>query len=412
LVDRRKGFGVTAPQPAVDAGRASIALYRAPGAERFDTLPRSLTPFVGRERQLAELTGLLRDPQIRLLTLIGPGGVGKTRLALAAVELVDSDYRDGTLFIPLAAVVDHELVFSSIAAALDVADGEGLVEHRVVRSLANRKVVLVLDNFEQVASAGPAIARLLKSAAGVKALVTSRAPLHVGGEQVYPVPPLDVPGGVRAPTPARILDTDAGALFVERARAVWPAFTLTPDNAAAVAEICRRLDGLPLAIELAAARVYVLAPPELLVRLEDQLKVLTAGPTDSPDRQRTMRETIAWSYDLLAPEHQALFRCLAVFRGGFSLDVVERVLAVGSTESQDGVQDRLAASLPDVQLDILEGIAVLADQSLIERDDRYPADSRFRILEPIREFGLEQLAAHGEESAIFARFAAYWQTQA
>jgi predicted ATPase/DNA-binding CsgD family transcriptional regulator len=371
---------------------------------------------VGRARQRAELTALLRDPQVRLLTLIGPGGVGKTRLALAAAELADPEYTDGTLFVPLAAVVDPGLVLPSIAAILDVKDGEGPVELRVALVLANRQILLVLDNFEQVAPAGTAIGTLLKSTAGVTALVTSRAPLRIAGERVYSVPPLDVPDSAREPTAAVILNSGAGALFVERAQAGWPAFTLTVDNAPAIGEICRRLDGLPLALELAAARVNVLTPQELLVRLNNQLQVLTAGPQVNSDRQRTMRETIAWSYGLLAPEHQALFRWLAVFRGGFSLDVVEHILAnepeMVPSENRDGVQERPAAPLPDIQFDILDGISVLADQSLIDRDDRYEVESRFRMLEPIREFGLEQLVAYGEEPAIFARFAAYWQTQA
>jgi predicted ATPase/DNA-binding CsgD family transcriptional regulator len=386
------------PSPVANAGSANALLHHATWPERIEALPRFLTRLVGRDRQLADITGLLREPRVRLLTLVGPGGVGKTRLAVAAAELVDADFRDGALFIPLGSVVDSALVVPTIAAALKVENGEGSVERRVAYRLAGRQILLVLDNFEQVVPAGPAIADLLRSTAAVTAMVTSRTPLRVGGEQVYPVAPLDLPDAARTPGPADILESEAGALFVERARASWPGFTLHHDNAATVFEICRRLDGLPLALELAASRINVLPADDLLARLSNQLQVLSTGPQDAPARQRTMGAAIAWSYGLLSSDHQALFRRLAVFRGGFSLAVAEQIIA----SEPAGIPPSL----------LIEGVGELLDQSLIARDEQRPDESRFRMLEPVREFGLEQLEAHGEDSAIFTRCAAYWKSQA
>jgi non-specific serine/threonine protein kinase len=353
---------------------------------------------------------------MRLLTLVGPGGVGKTRLAVAVAERVEFDFRDGVLFIPLGSVVDAALVLPTIAAAVGVEDGEGSVDQRVAYRLAGRRVLLVLDNFEQLVPAGSAVADLLRSTEAVTAIVTSRTLLRIGGEQVYPVAPLELPDAACASGLADIVESEAVALFVERARAAWPGFTLHRDNVATVLEICRRLDGLPLALELAASRINVLSAEDLLARLSNQLQALSAGPQDAPVRQRTMGAAIAWSYSLLSPEHQALFRRLAVFRGGFSLAVAEQIVATRPERFTPGppAGDAIAQSdtLSVIDLELLEGVGELLDQSLISRDVRSPEESRFRMLEPIREFGMEQLVAHGEDSAMFARCAAYWKSRA
>jgi class 3 adenylate cyclase len=289
-------------------------------------LPAPLTSFVGRQGELAEACRLLRREQVRLLTLTGPGGIGKTRLALqVAAELVEA-FPDGVFVVALAPVSDPGLVVPTIAHTLAVreAAGRSLLES-LVWHLGDRRLLLVLDNFEQVLSAAPVIAELLGACRQLKVLMTSRAALHVSGEQEYAVPPLSLPDVRQADASEDLVSSEAVALFVERARAVDPGFAVTEGNAAALADLCRRLDGLPLAIELAAARSKLLSPQALVSRLERRFELLQGGPRDLPVRQQTLRATIDWSYDLLEVGEQSLFARLAVFAGGFTLEAAEAV---------------------------------------------------------------------------------------
>jgi predicted ATPase/class 3 adenylate cyclase len=346
---------------------------------RPHNLPLQPTPFLGREREISEVVGRLNRPDVRLLTLTGPGGTGKTRLALqAAADLLD-DFADGVFFVPLATLSDPGLVPSAIASALGVREeGERSLADRLGEALASKQLLLVLDNLEHLIEAAPLIGELLGLAPGLKVLTTSRLPLRLRAEREYPVAPLRLPHRQPPPTLEQLSQYEAVQLFIDRAQAVKPDFTVDNENAPAVAEICWRLDGLPLAIELAAARVRLLPPQAMLARLEKRLPMLTGGARDAPERQRTLRGTIAWSYDLLDPEEQILFGRLAVFAGGCTLEAAE---AIGN---HDGV------------LDALGGVERLCEQSLLRQDEGWENEPRFAMLETIREFGLERLIARGE----------------
>jgi predicted ATPase len=354
-------------------------------------LPAPLTSFVGRHGDLAEACRLLRREQVRLLTLTGPGGIGKTRLALqVAAELAEA-FPDGVFFVALAPVSDPGLVVSTIAQTLAVreAAGRSLLQS-LIWHIGGRRVLVVLDNFEQVLSAAPAVAGLLGACRQLKVLITSRAALRVSGEQEYPVPPLSLPDVRQADASEDLMSSEAVALFVERARAVDPRFAVTDENAAALADICRRLDGLPLAIELAAARSKLLSPQALVSRLERRFELLQGGPRDLPVRQQTLRATIDWSYALLDAGEQSLFARLAVFAGGCTLEAAEAVCGL-----EDG---------PDV----LTGLAALIDKNLLQSRDGIDGDRRVQMLETVREYALERLGERRETDEVARRHAAYY----
>ena len=374
-------------------------------------IPRPLTSLVGRDTEVEAVRAMLVDGDIRLLTLTGPGGVGKTRLALRISEEVAPAFPDGVVFVPLAAIDEPDLVLPTIARALGLReDATRSLAELLTNSLPGRRLLLVLDNFEQVRSAATQLAALLAVCPDLVALVTSRVRLQVAGEQRFPVLPLALPahtGGACASGDsllAAIAASPAVHLFVARTQAIDPRFTLDADNALPIAAICRRVDGLPLAIELAAARSHLFAAAELLARLDPALPLLSHGPDDAPDRLRTMRDAIAWSYNLLAPREQILFRRLAIFVGGFTIEAAEHVLR--AEPSTVGSRDGLGAE-GDAQQSLLEGIASLVDMSLLVRTEEGGA-TRLGMLETIREYGLELLAASGEEATTRNAHAAYY----
>jgi len=368
---------------------------------RPNNLPIQTTSLLGREREVAQIRELLLRDGARLVTLTGPGGTGKTRLALhGAADLVDR-FADGVFFVDLAPVSDPSLIATTIAPVLGVAEsGERLVDD-LKRFLQQRALLLVLDNFEQLLAGSSVVADLLAASAGLKILVTSRAALQVRGEQQIEVPPLAVPDlsqtSTQAPSVEALQQYPAVALFVERAQAVRPDFALTPENGQAVAAICARLDGLPLALELAAARVRLLPPEAMARRLEQSLPLLTGGARDLPARQRTLRDTIAWSYDLLSEPEQRLFRWLSVFVGGFTLEAAAAICEATPSEG--------SGAAPPIE--VLEGVDSLIGHSLVRQREELAGEPRFTMLETIREFGLERLEASGEAASVRDRHLAW-----
>ncbi len=372
-----------------------------PVAPRPAPLPLPRSRLIDREQELAQAKTLLQEEDVGLVTLTGPGGVGKTRLALQVAADLAPQFADGVAFVSLASLKDPELVELPVARALQVpeADGQSLGE-RLLEYLRPRQLLLLLDNTEQLVSAAPLAARWLEADPGLKLLVTSREPLRVRDERVVPVLPLALPDSESLPDLETLAQVPAVALFVERVREVKPDFALTADNAQAIAEICRRLDGLPLALELAAARSNVLPPEALLARLEHRLPLLTHGARDLPQRQQTLRNTIAWSYDLLDESDKALFRRLAVFAGGFTLEAVEAVCVfdtaspASSSEADEGA--------------VLEQLAQLLDKSLVQAQQGVGGEPRFTMLETIHEYAQEQLEARGERATVQQQHAAYF----
>ena len=382
-------------ESTIDRGRAPHPYPLPPPESTAPTLPASVDPLIGRGAEIAAVRGQLRRDEARLVTLTGPPGIGKTRLALAAARALANDFADGVVFVGLAPIADPGLVAITILQALDVHEvGGASPADRLKQLLRQKRTLLVLDNFEQVIPAAPLIGALLESCPGLSVLVTSRLALHLRGEHEFPVPPLTLPEPDADATDQTRLDElgefSAVALFVARARAARPSFALTAENAPAVVEICRRLDGLPLAIELAAVRCKVLSPRAMLGRLDHRLRLLTDGARDAPERQRTLRAAIAWSADLLTPRERVLFRRLGVFVGGCTLAAAERVCDV------DG----------DLDLDMLAGIAALVDQSLVQQRDGAGGDPRFVMLETLREYALELLDEAGERGMLQQRHAA------
>jgi predicted ATPase/class 3 adenylate cyclase len=366
-------------------------------------LPAQPTPLIGREAEVRDVSERMRRENIRLLTLTGPGGIGKTRVALqAAADLLD-DFRDGVYFVPLAPIRDPEVVTVAIAQALGVKEqGDRLLVEQIKAYLRQKRILLLLDNFEQVAAAGSLVAELLAAAPELKVMISSREVLHLYGEHEYSVPPLSVPDMRNLPPIERLTQYEAVRLFIERAQAVRPDFTITSENAPAVAEICTRLDGLPLGIELAAARSKLFPPKALLARLDKRLALLTTGARDLPARQQTLRSAITWSYDLLDPAEQAIFTRLGVFAGGCTLEAVEAVLA----DDQGGGEGELSVYVPASTL--LDGLTSLIDKSLLKQQDGLGGASRFVMLETIHEYALERLKDSGEYGALHNRHVAYF----
>lgn len=375
--------------PNLPAAFAPLASLDA----RPNNLPRQPTPFVGREQQVAEVVALLRRDDVQLATLIGPGGTGKTRLALQAAAEALGEFSDGVYFVPLASLTEARLVSTAIANALGLRDEGGQpLEQRLRDVVAAKTMLLVLDNFEHLVEAASTVGNLLGSAPQLKVLATSRMPLRLRAEHEYPVPPLGLPPRTPLPPLEQLSQFEAIRLFLERARAINPDFAISNDNASAMVEICWRLDGLPLAIELAAARVRMLSPQAILARLEQRLPFLTGGAQDAPQRQRTLRSAIAWSYDLLQPEDQVLFRRLAVFVGGCTLEAAE------------------AVTNPDGHLDVLGGMERLGEHSLLRRHEGFGGEPRLAMLETVREYALEQLVASGDEEMTRERHAEHFAT--
>jgi non-specific serine/threonine protein kinase len=389
-----------------------IAPVRLPRRERFGPpLPLPVSSFVGREQEAGLVLALLRQPGVRLVTLTGPGGVGKTRLAIRAAEVASRDeFANAATFVSLATVADSAQVVPTIARILGIREtGKRPQVDRLVDVLRDRHLLLVLDNFEQVVDAAPDLIGLLEACPHLTILATSRVSLNLTGEQVVTIQPLTLPPAGNRASATTIAQSEAIQLFVARAQATRRDFALTDDNATVIAAIVGRLEGLPLAIELAAARTAHLTPTALLARLDLRLPLLTGGARDLPERQRTMAATIGWSHDLLTTPEQVLLRRLSVFANGFTLEAAEAVCgpqAAGNREQGTEDRDPVSCSLFPVPA-VLDGIASLVNSSLLRQDAGPDGEPRYTMLDTVREFGLEQLATNGEERDVRGRHASW-----
>jgi predicted ATPase len=352
-------------------------------------LPVQPTPFIGRTAQVTALKELLLKPDVHLITLMGPGGTGKTRLSLQVAQETIDHFQHGVFFVPLADDTNSNQFISRVAQQLEVREGGRPLLENIKDYLRDKHILLILDNFEQLISSAPVVAELLAGSPQLKIITSSRIALQLHGEQEYPVPPLDLPPAENESALENFLENESILLFVGRAQAVHPNFALTKDNASAVAEICRRVDGLPLALELAAARVRLLPPQAILSRLDDRLKLLTGGARDLPSRHQTLRNTLEWSYSLLNEEEKTLYARLSVFVGGFTLEAAELICNA------------------EKKIDILEGLTSLVNNSLL-RQEEITGEPRFSMLETIRAYALECLDAGGEMDSLRAGHAHYY----
>ncbi len=377
-----------------DQVRAAAPAPEAAAAEtKRIILPVQRTPLVDRTEQSEKALSWLARPEVGLVTLTGPGGAGKTHLALHIATRMRDQFADGVVFVPLAPLSDAALLASTIATTLGLRESGGqAITESLIEALRDKQLLLVLDNFEQVVKGAPLIAQLLETCPRLKILVTSRRKLRVRGEKELPIPPLEVPAETGRISVEQLAHYAAVDLFVQRAQDAKPSFTITATTAKAIAQICRRLDGLPLAIELAAARIKVLPPKALLAHLDRALPLLSGGARDLPARQQTMKGAIAWSYDLLDEPEKTLLRRLAVFVGGCTLEAAEAIC-----NAED-----------DLALDILEGTETLVDSSLLTQDESDEDEARFRMLGTIREYALERLEESGEAAALQRRHAEYY----
>jgi predicted ATPase/transcriptional regulator with XRE-family HTH domain len=381
------------PLPAIDDPRARSTREHP----RAANLPSPLTRLIGREDETAKVCASLVTHAVRLLTLVGPPGIGKTRLGLQVAAEVLGFFDDRVHFIALAPLTDPALVAPTIAKTLGIKESAGTTPvQSIVDHLSGHRVLLVLDNFEHMLPAAPVVAEMLTACPGLSVLATSRAALRLRGETLYPVPPMALPDPVRDTTAAAVARHASAQLFVDRAQAVKPDFELSDANARQIAALCTGLEGLPLAIELVAARVKFLPPDTLLARLSHRLALLADGPRDLPERQQTLRGTIDWSYDLLDAGAQRLFARLAVFVGGCSLRTAEEVC------DPDG----------DLPVPVLDGLTALADESLLRHEQRGDGEIYFYFFETIREYATERLAEHDDEHTIRGRYAEHYLTLA
>ena len=372
-----------------ETGHRTTAAATAPAA--FSNLPAPMTNFVGREHEIARVKEILKT--VRLLTLTGPAGTGKTRMGVQVASEMTESFEDGVFFVPLATITNPDLIVSAMAHALSMVESSTrstLESLKVI--LKSRHVLLVLDNFEQVAAGAYVVAELLEACPMLKMLITSRVALRLSGEHEFPVPPLSVPDAFHGGGADALHQYSAIALFEARAQAVRPGFILTDENARAVAELCVRLDGLPLAIELAAARIKLFSPQAMLARLGNRLDLLKGGPRDRPARHQTLRQAIAWSYDLLDPTTQRLFQRLAVFVDGCTLEAAESVCRTGG----------------DLSVEVIDGIAILVDQNLLQQHEIQEGEPRFSMLETIRDYALERLRQTDDWEAVHQAHATYF----